>query len=196
MLKYLKTCFSFLRVKHDKLIYCQWIMPIIVSCLITGVFQYLPVEPKIFGEVSLVSGINSLLGIMIGFYIASIAAIASFNRDSLDDIMAGTPPTLTIIIEGQSKIESLTRRRFFCIIFGYCAVISILIYMLGLLSNILLPSIRELLSSPLILEGIDISEMVLHSLKCLWLFVYFFLTVSLGCATALGLHYLIERIHR
>ena len=60
----------------------------------------------------------------------------------------------------------------------------------------LLPSMKEILSSPLTLKGIDISEIVLHSIKCLWLFVYFFLTVSLGCATALGLHYLIERIHR
>lgn len=187
MLKYLKTCFTFLRVKHDKLTYIQWYIPLFMSFIMTTLFLWcLPIEPKIFGENSLVIGINSLLGIVIGFYIASIAAIASFNKHTLDDTMDGTPPMLQNNKNGENESEPLTRRRFFCIIFGYCAVISIFIYMLGLFTNMLLPSFYDLISTPWIIK----------SIKCVWLFIYFFFVISLGCTTILGLHYLIERIHR
>ena len=71
------------------------------------------------------------MGILIGFYIAALAAVSSFRNDTLDRELSGRPVKLVNARQGKKKEEILTRRRFLAVLFGYCAVLSICLYIAG-----------------------------------------------------------------
>lgn len=91
--------------------------------------SFAPVRPDIFGDHGIVQGVNGLLQILTGFYIASLAAVATFNKQSMDEVMPGEPPIVDV---RGGKIEQLTRRRFVCSMFGYLAFISLFVYLIGI----------------------------------------------------------------
>ncbi|WP_369613765.1 hypothetical protein [Marichromatium sp. PS1] len=134
-----------------------------------------------FDKKGLVEGVNSLMGVLVGFYIASLAAVSSFESENLDSVMKGRPLTLKVFRHGAVEIEALTRRRFLAVIFGYCAIISIALYVFGLVY-------------------LNVSAHFHGYLYCFfkvfaWA-VYFWMISSLLVVTLLGLHYLVERMHR
>ncbi|MEJ1644057.1 hypothetical protein SMA60_27945, partial [Escherichia coli] len=70
----------------------------------------------------------------IGFYIAALAAVSTFSSPSIDEVMAGDPPTLLEKFRGQKIKVELTRRRFVCYLFGYLALVSFMLFCLGMIS--------------------------------------------------------------
>lgn len=180
------TAFSFLKLKSADLLWFQWIYPVIICVIVQVGFWLLPNKPSILGNGGIVESTNDLMSMLIGFYIAALAAIASFKSDTLDKPMKGRAPEIIIRRGGGEITEKLTRRRFLCILFGYCAFISILIYVAGAISIILQPS---LLALPLFVEWETHFRLV-------WIGFYFFFVSSLLVTTLLGLHYLIDRMHR
>ncbi len=173
---------SFLRLESADLFRYQWGIPGALSVAALLAYYLLPVEPAILGNDGLVPRINGLLGTLIGFYIAALAAIATFPNTKLDEKMKGRAPTLPYQRGGEDRIETLTRRRFLVILFGYSAFLSIGIYALGIVTFAMEPSIPK---------GIlrSIVEFV-------WIVAYAFMLSSLTVATLLGLNYLIDRMHR
>ncbi len=124
----------------------------------------------------------TLLGILPGFYIASLAAIATFNGKAVDDKLDGyNPPTLFSSENGISKKRVLTRRRFLCFLFGYLAFISILLCILNIF---FLLSEKSTYCAP---WGIWIKYTAIAS------YVYFF--AHMIVTTLLGLFYLCDRLH-
>ncbi|MGK9996690.1 hypothetical protein O6197_24780, partial [Salmonella enterica subsp. enterica] len=74
--------------------------------------------------------VNGLLQVLIGFYIAALAAVSTFSSSSIDEVMAGVPPTLVEKFRGQKLTVELTRRRFVCYLFGYLALVSFMLFCL------------------------------------------------------------------
>lgn len=184
MLRRLKllTPLTFLRLQSLDLRAYQWTIPIVLTLLGLAGFYLLPSKPPLFSEKGLVNTINGLLNTLIGFYIAALAAVATFNNAALDKVMKGRPPTLVTYRQGEKNVEQLTRRRFLVILFGYCAFVSIMLFAFGVISLLVAPSIAKLSWMP--------------ALRLVWLAAYFALAASLFVVTLLGLHYLIERMHR
>lgn len=180
------TSLSFLRLKSPDIVWYQWRYPLILCVIAQITYWGLPEKPNILGIGGIVASVNGLLNMLIGFYIAALAAVASFPSKTLDAIMKGRPPKLLQIRGGEEQEETLTRRRFLCTLFGYCAFVSICIYCMGIITGFLWPS--------LLLSKIFVDLQVL--IKFVWLTFYFCSLSSLFTATLLGLHYLIERIHR
>ena len=82
---------------------------------------------NLFGQAGAVTGINGLLQIVAGFYITSLAAIATFN---------GTIYRIDDFFEGEAAIldgEPLTRRQFLCHLFAYLAIASASLYLVGVI---------------------------------------------------------------
>ena len=179
------TSLQFLRLKSADLLFFQYIFPTVgavIAIIVFGIFsEWFSVE---YG--AMVASLNSFIGILIGFYIASLAAVTSFPSDILDSEMKGNTPTLTKSVKGRKVIERLTRRRFLSILFGYCSLVSILIYIFGFLWL----GIRISLNSPELLLSIN------GWLKWPFFAIYTWLCFSLITATLLALHYLIDRVHR
>lgn len=180
------TALSFLKLKSPDLLWFQWGYPIALCFIIQISFWALPIMPSLLGSGGVVESVNGLMTMLIGFYIASLAAIASFPSDTLNLPMKGRAPEVSIRRGKKNKKEVLTRRRFLCILFGYCAFISIFIYVIGVVSIMLLPSA---FTFPLFIE-------LLVIFKIAWMSIYFFFSSSLLLTTLLGLHYLIDRMHR
>jgi len=180
------TVFSFLRLKGPDIKWYQWIYPTILSIMILGGYFLLGDWVQVPSKPNLIGDINSLMGVLVGFYIAALAAVSSFTNENLDTIMKGRPPKLTAKRNGAITEETLTRRRFLAIIFGYCAALSIILYVLGVLF------VQVSWSFP---PGFP-PERIIELLRgAAWL-GYIWGLSSLLIVTLLSLHYLVERMHR
>jgi hypothetical protein len=87
-------------------------------------YQYFP-NANLIGTGGIYLDIQSLVGILFPFLVASLVAVSTFQRDSLDRPTVGRPVTITM---KDGRLEELTRREFACILFAYCALISLLLF--------------------------------------------------------------------
>lgn len=122
-----------------------------------------------------------------GFYIAALAAIATFGRHDIDEAMPGSPPPRikTITTSGHGNVIVLMRRRFLCLLFAYLTVECIALTLFSIFAISLAPAMRGLVSPIMLLIGHAISSVVV-----------LFLLTQLMVATLWGLYYLDERIHQ
>ena len=180
------TVFSFLRLRSPDIFWYQWIYPTILFAVAFGGYKLWGEQFLHFDVDKLISEINALVGILVGFYIAALAAVSSFSNKNLDQIMKGRAPTITTVRKGNEIKETLTRRRFLAILFGYCATLAIVLYVFGVLQvhlTMAQPSI------PWVQTVIDFAGQAAWGL-------YVWIISSLLVVTLLGLHYLVERMHR
>jgi hypothetical protein len=158
--------------------------------LLTAIFA-LPLISEQFrhdaiGGRLVVGKVGEFLGVLTGFFIAALAAVATFGKSEMDDPMPGEPPVrLEHKKNRQVYFENLSRRRFLSFLFGYMAFVTLALYILGygyLIADkyFILPCVPEVRS---------------------WFFATFWIayTFALGnilSNTLLGLFYLTDRIHR
>ena len=180
------TVFSFLKLRSADIFWYQWVYPTAIFLIIFVSTKWIASTWLNYDTNKLITDVNSLIGILVGFYIAALAAVSSFANENLDQTMKGRAPTLTTIRQGQEIKENLTRRRFLAVLFGYCATLSILIYISGVFAAHV--SINPL-GSTWAANVLAIAEV------CGWA-VYIWMISSLLVVTLLGLHYLVERMHR
>ncbi|MCB1509637.1 MAG: hypothetical protein KDJ36_01945 [Hyphomicrobiaceae bacterium] len=178
----LLTPLSFLRLESADLFRYQWGIPGALTIASLIVYYILPTEPLLLGSEGLVARMNGLLGTLIGFYIAALAAVATFPNAKLDETMKGRAPKLAYQRGGENRVETLTRRRFLSVLFGYSAFLSIALYGFGILTFAIEPSIEQ--------------GLLRRILSVVWIASYAFMLNSLTVVTLLGLSYLIERMHR
>jgi hypothetical protein len=176
---------DYLRIEHPtKRKYDLWI-PLAIAVPFGSWLSFAPGPPNIFGNGGLLPNAGGLLQILAGFYIASLAAVATFNKPSMDLPMPGDPPTLTLIERGHLRRVSLSRRRFLSVMLGYMAFISLLLYIVGLLSIVSAGSVKQIVPKAYYL-----------SLRATFVFSYTLCASNLFITTLLGLYYMADRIHR
>jgi len=169
------TPINYVRIKHaEKRVFDLW-TPILLS-IGTGITLFCLEKPvNLINKDGLISVINGILQILSGFYIASMAAVATFQKDGMDSIMAGSPPTL--------KGVELTRRKFLTYLFGYLAFASILLYFIGGGAQLLAPTIH------------NIDWLNIKIIKYISVTFYIFFIMNIFCTTILGMHFMIDRMH-
>jgi hypothetical protein len=176
---------DFLRVKSPDVFLFQYIYP---SLATLGLYAAILLcrDYVIINQSHFIESINSFIGILVGFYIASLAAVSSFPGENLDAIMKGRTPTLSFKRSGKMISEPLSRRRFLALVFGYLSVLSIIIYLMGFFrSNVYID-----------FEAIHWASDVNEILQWPFWLLYSWLCFSLVVVTLLSVHYLIDRIHR
>ena len=180
------TVLSFLRLRSPDIFWYQWIYPTVFFAVVFGGFQLWGDEFLAFDKDKLIGDVNALMGILVGFYIAALAAVSSFSNENLDQVMKGRAPTLTTVRKGDEIKETLTRRRFLAIIFGYCATLAIILYVFGVLQ------VHLTVTQPAALWAQTVMSIAGQAAWGL----YVWIISSLLVVTLLGLHYLVERMHR
>ncbi|MXQ08926.1 hypothetical protein GQ651_13830 [Alphaproteobacteria bacterium GH1-50] len=180
------TVFSFLRLRSADIFWYQWIYPTALFVAVFFGFHWVGRVWLNYDSAKLIADINSLMGILVGFYIAALAAVSSFTNENLDQVMKGRAPTLTTVRQGHEVKETLTRRRFLSVLFGYCAMLSILVYIFGVLS----------VHVSLEVGSAGWIEDLVFILAAVGWAAYTWMVSSLLIVTLLGLHYLVERMHR
>lgn len=169
------TPINYVRISHaEKRVFDLWI-PILLSIGTSIILYYLEKPINFINKDGLISVINGILQILSGFYIASMAAVATFQKDGMDSVMAGSPPTL--------KGIELTRRKFLTYLFGYLAFASILLYFIGGGLQLIAPTLHS------------IAWLNIKLIKYIFVTIYIFFIMNILCTTILGMHFMIDRMH-
>jgi hypothetical protein len=181
----LLTPLSYLRIERQDKVTDELVIPGLVTLALVAVLFYFSGKIPVFSEKGVISVIVGYLQIVSGFYIASLAAVATFNKDSMDKPMPGIPVLLRSRRRKKGRSEALSRRRFLCFLFGYLSFMSLFLYFGGSALVLLAPHIKAIFAGELFLF-----------LKWVVVIVYIFLTSNMLVTTLLGLYYMTDRIHR
>lgn len=178
---------SYIAVKNPQLWIYRWFLPLVGAALVLISIFLLPSRPNILAQGGLVSNVNSLLAVMIGLYVAALTAVSSIPNKTLDFEIQGDGATL--------NGEPLTRRQFLCILNGYCAGIGLVVFAMGFLSQLVVPSLPKFpLSFSLVIWNWPWTPASWTAIEAIWLSVYVSLLSSLLVATFLSMDYLIHSV--
>lgn len=155
--------------------FVDWWLPLGLSSIAVLCTLLLPNALPITGDKGLVESVGGLLEALTGFYVASLAAVATFPNPQLGANAIGY----------SLDAKPIVRRNLICLLFGYLATLSITIYVAGLASSIPLACVAL------------IPHEILRLVATKFLsFVYLFACCQLLTVTLLGLYYLSVRIHQ
>ncbi|MCF3642915.1 hypothetical protein LXM94_23395 [Rhizobium sp. TRM95111] len=176
---------KYLRIKHPEKLKFDFVFPLVFACIFLAPVLSPDFRAAAADGIQLLERSSDLLSILTGFFVAALAAVATFGGDEMDKEMPGTQPvTLTDPFRPHDP-ERLTRRRFLCFLFGYLAFVSLAVYLVGFAF--------AALQTYVIAKYVP--TYTVASFIIFW-GLYGFALGNLLANTLLGLFYLTDRIHR
>lgn len=176
--------FSYLTVKHDTRLplLVNLVVPALIALLMTCVICIFTPTLNVFSREGLLDRLLSFIQTLVGFYIAALAAVSSFNSPHLDRLMPQPIPEIYIKHNGKGSWVALTRRRFMTAMFAFLTAVSFLFSMvaIGVLT----------FSGPI---AVAFPELV-QVLRPVAIFVVLFGATQMTIVTFWGLYYLGERM--
>lgn len=167
---------AYWQIRHSEKRKYDVLYPAIFSVVTVGGYLLLPVRPSLIGEKGILISVQNLLTLLIPFFVAGLAAVATAGREGLDTVTAGIPMQL-----GK---RSLTRREFVCYMFGYLAWISLVLFAMIIVAKAIAPSLHQ--AVPIYMPYVRIVSFA----------VFMFLLGHMIVTTLWGLFYLTDRINR
>jgi hypothetical protein len=166
----------------------NWWIPLILAAGIVAFLYQLAPSVNLYAADGLMLKLLGFVQSLPGFYVAALAALATFNQPGLDVLMPGRPPVARIIYNGSPVLMELTRRRFLCLMFSYLTAISFLLTLTLVATTSLATPLQECL------VRMDVPYVVgtLRWGACLILLAALFQMLSV---TFYGLFYIGERMH-
>lgn len=142
---------------------------------------------NVYGPEGLLTQLTPFLAVMAPFFLASLAAVSTFSGPSFFDkpFNMAEPVTLTVVGEmGALDPIDVTPRHFLSLLFGYCCVVALNLFIFAIFIPQVAGGIANLLSSYAEYVG--------------WvgLLMFLFLFYQVVLATLLGIYYLSDKIHR
>ncbi len=176
---------DFLKVQNARRVVYQLKLPLVFACAIIFLQSYGRDSFDVLADDAFIAKTILFLQILVPFTIAALAAVATFPSKIMDTKLSGNPkPKLRRKVRGEFVEEELTRRRYVCLLFGYLALLGIILLLMG----IILPDVlRLIVMLPWVSED---------AVQYAALGVFAFLAGNLLSNTLLGLFYLSDRIHR
>ncbi|WP_152027387.1 hypothetical protein [Brucella pituitosa] len=168
----------YLRISHADKVKFDLYIPLVVTVLFCLPLLSDGFVKKSVEKLDVLGQSSDLLSVLTGFFVAALAAVATFGNSEMDEPMAGTEP---VKLDG----SDLSRRRFLSYLFGYLAFVSIFAYILGFAFF----GFQTYFIKSVIPEATTIVFYIF------WVF-YSFLMGNLLVNALLGLFYLTDRIHR
>lgn len=175
---------NYLRAKSEVKGFWDFAIPLAVGALASWAFVLLPKGIPLLGDKGVVQAVNSLLQILVGFYIAALAAVASLNSVALDQETIGDPVRLRRR-SADGEVEILNRRKLLSLMFSYLSFVAMFLYSVGVFATITSSNLRVL-----------VPELFQYPMKVIFVAGYFSVLAQLMCITVVTLYYLGDRIHR
>jgi hypothetical protein len=178
--------FSYLTIEHDsnEPWWVNWCIPALVTAAIFGAGKLAGLSFTLFGSDGLVNLVLGFVQTLAGFYIAALAAIASFHSPDMDRLMPGKPPTMKVQYNGRPQLVQITRRRFLSSMFAYLTACSLLV------------TIVSIAAISLGKAAAGVAPVDSYAwIKMAFAFLYVFVFAQMISITLWGLYYLGERIH-
>lgn len=175
-----------LRIYRD---FIPWAVVVVTLVL----YWCLPLRLALVGSVSISGLAAPFFASLPGFFIAALAAVATFNGADLDREMANVTAELTI--RGEKGTSAITLRVFLCYLFAYLTAISFLGFFLCASVSLLAGNLHEL--AQMASFGEPARElMVVNGLRSLFVGLVALVGAKVVFCTALGLYFLAERVHQ
>ncbi len=176
----------YLQISHSEKWKFDLGLPIILAALFTAPLLMPELRSDDQGMHALIEETRKFLALLTGFFIASLAAVATFGKAEMDEPMPGRSGAILLHkVANEEYEEPLSRRRFLSFLFGYLAFVTLVTY---LASGLFLSFDKYLVSK--------IFEAHRIGLFCTFWAVHSFLVGNVISNTLLGLFYLTDRIHR
>lgn len=178
---------NFLRVRHPFALRYNFLYPLLLSCLTVAVLRFLAPNEAFFSSGGLITKFTPFLAVIAPFYIASLAAVSTFGGHAFIDspFQMARPVTLLVIGKrgGWEQID-VTPRHFLSLLFGYCCIVALALFIASIFSPVLAGGISALSG------GYGVAVKLSGGL------VYLFFFFQMILATILGIYYLADRLHR
>jgi hypothetical protein len=133
----------------------------------------------LFGDNGVIHGVNGLLQALVGFFIAALAAIATFQ---------GTTYRIDERLDGDAALlvgEPLTRRQLLSHMFAYLSCGALFLFIVGIAALAIAPTIQPVFD-----------EFVVLSLRTIFAIVFFSALAHLIGTTMIGMVFLGNRLTR
>ncbi|MEZ8602348.1 MULTISPECIES: hypothetical protein [Vibrio] len=173
----LTTPFSYLRIEHDEKYIYDWIIPLCMTIVSLSLMKFFIPLDEIVKAGGLIDQVTSFIGNLPGFFIAALAAVATFSRNDIDELIVDRP-RIKVLYQGQLTMVDMTRRRFLCVLFSYLTAVSIFLVIITRFAL-----------------AVQLSEEYFVYASCVGVGLYTFVLWQMIIATVLGLYYLGERLH-
>ncbi|UJD80097.1 hypothetical protein FS595_10455 [Serratia rubidaea] len=176
--------YLFIRGVSGKQAY-DWYAPLFLTGLSVLFFYTFNItDNELLKDGGFVKSVSGFISNLPGFYIAALAAIATFNREQIDFPLIGSNGTPFIKIKltkENGKVvdtqEKLTRRLFLCMMFAFLTALSISIVMFNAFAAPLINTINNV------------------KVNWCYIIIFTFLSWQMLVSTFFGLYYLGDRIH-
>lgn len=178
---------NFLRVSHQFAKRYNLFYPLILSGLTVVAVEYGSTPLDAMKRDGIIHSFSGIFSLMTPFYIAAIAAIATFSGKATIDkpFEMSSPVTLEILGDsGHWEVINVTPRHFLSLLFGYSTLVSLV---LAVFSN-LAPLLRDAY------EKCDCTS-AQYTLPFI-IGIFFFFVFQLVLNTLLGVYFLSDKIHR
>jgi hypothetical protein len=186
---------SYLRIREgdrftqSKAVY-DFALPGVLTVISVGLLSWLSVPLVISSHAALVASLSQLLGLLIAFYMAALAAVATFGRDTIDVPLKGGDATLMVRHHdgGHWVKRVLTYRQFICYLFGYLSFLSLVTFTALIFLQKVWPLLAEK-AKPYVIWG-PVTGVLTPVLFVLLFFAIWQLVVT----SMLGIYFLSERM--
>jgi len=179
--------FSYWSIDYDRKWRLDWGIPLLITAITTGFAGALAYfHPfAVLGDSGLIAKILGFVQSLPGFYIAALAAIATFNRLDIDRPMPAPSPKIQIRVRGRTVAIDLTRRRFLCVLLAFLTAESLLLIVGAIFALSIAPALRPM-----------VAEQYRFWILFPGLAVYLLFFWQMLVVTFIGLFYLGDRIHQ
>jgi hypothetical protein len=178
--------FAYLSITHgsSRLPVLNWALPLLSSCALIAGAAWIAPSINVFHAGGVIDKLVGFIQTLPGFYLAALAAVATFGREGLDQLMPGTPPRVRIVYKGALREVELTRRRMLTMMFSYLTALSISLTLFGIGGLVVVDQVSALLA-----DGLRPMVRVAAA------FAFLVFTAQMIVITMWGLYYLGERMH-
>lgn len=178
--------FSYILIRHPVIKKVNWHVPLMLTAIALVLVLPFRADMNIWASDGIVASAQGLVQGLPGFYIAALAAVATFGQQTtLDTIIPAPTPTLHTSFSGTWVEMKLTRRRFLCLLFAYLTAVSVILSLFAFYARaIAVPARRVFI--PIVVEIGSVFAF----------FVYLVFLFQLVIITLWGLYYLGDRMHQ
>jgi hypothetical protein len=187
---------SYLRIRHgdslmaSKLVY-DFVIPAVFTVLTIAISAWLKKPLNLYQHETLMQSLSDLFALLIAFYIAALAAVATLERAGIDQPLKGGDATLKVLNHnnGLRTPKPLTYRQYISYLFGYLSLLSLLLFMSLLFFRGTWGEIVHKLSADSRIENAIycIIDPIIFS-------IFFFGVWQMLITSLLGIHFLADRM--
>lgn len=167
-----------------------------MSALSVFALYVVTLGPDLSGDVGLFSAVLGAVVFLPGFFIAALAAVATFDRPGLDREMDEPAPVVRLNDgTGWAQVK-MTYRMYICYLFAHLTVLSIIIIFISVFGGFVLSEISPINLPVFELIGLELFSTAKNFAEVILLFIYFYILSSLIVLTLHGIYFLMERLHQ